>query len=243
MPTKLLAAVAVVILLFGLGASGLLNTGTQKKDNVGWEEKRSLEELENRSLKAIARRMKAEGKGKATIPGYRVDYPGMEMTLDEAVRDYSVVVGELIESKGYSSNSYGIRTWYRFKITDPISEKHADFCPACPEPPEIPEDFSHPGPDEIVLATGGGVLNVDGVELTMINNPLLKFENGKKYVLVVSIAPSRVDLLGAGPAGVLRVDENERLEAIDKGSWPMHAEILQRFSGNLNRLKTHINSR
>jgi hypothetical protein len=240
MLTKLLAAVAVVVLLFGLGASGLLNTGTQKKDNLDWAEKRSLEELEKRSLKAIARRMKAEGKGKATIPGFHFDYPGMEMTLDEAVRDYSVVVADLIESKSYSINSNGIRTWYRFKITDPISEKHAAFCPACPEPPEIPEDFPHPGPDEIVTATGGGVLNVDGVELTMINHTLPQFENGKKYLLVVRIAPSRVALLGAGPAGVLRVDETERLEAIDKGSWPMHAEIRQRFSGNLNRLKTHI---
>jgi hypothetical protein len=240
---KLLAAVAVVILLFGLGASGLLNTGTQKKDNVGWEEKRSWEELEKRSLKAIAVRMKAEGKGKATIPGFYVDYPGMEMTLDEAVKGFSVVVGDMIESKSYSINSDAIRTWYRFKITDPISEKYADFCPTCPEPAKISEDFSHPGPDEIVLTTGGGVLNVDGVELTMINHTLPQFENGKKYLLVVSIFPSRVARLGAGPAGILRVDENERLEAIDKGSWPIQAEISQRFSGNLNKLKTHINSK
>jgi hypothetical protein len=235
MLTKLLAAVGVVVLLFGLGASGLLNPRTQKKDIVDWEEKRSL--------KSIARRMKAEGKRKGDIPGYYVDYPGMDMTLDEAVKGFSVVVAHLIESKSYSINSNGIRTWYRFQITDPISEKHADFCPTCPEPPEIPEDFAHPGPDEIVMATGGGVLDVDGVELTMINNTLPQFESGKKYLLVVRIAPSRVALLGAGPAGVLRVHETERLEPIDTGNWPMQSEIRQRFSGNLNRLKTHINSK
>jgi hypothetical protein len=93
-----------------------------------------------------------------------------------------------------------------------------------------------------VTTTAGGVLNVDGVELTMINDTLPQFENGKKYLLVVSIAPTRVALLGAGPAGILRVDENERLEPIDKGGWPMQAEIRQRLSGNLNKLKTHINN-
>ncbi len=235
MQTKLLAAVAFVVLLFGLGASGLLNTGTQKKEILGWEEKRSL--------KSIARRMKAEGKRKGDIPGYHVDYPGMNMTLDEAVKDFSLVVAHLVESKSYPHNSYGIRTWYRFQVTDPISEKHADFCPTCPQPPEIPEDFSPPGSDEIILATGGGVLNVDDVDLTMVNNTLPQFENGKKYLLVVRIAPSRVALLGAGPAGVLRVDESEKLEAIEKGGWPMHAEIRKRFSGNLNNLKTHINTK
>jgi hypothetical protein len=236
MLTKVLAASALVILLFGLGASGLLNTGTQRKDIADW--------LETRSLKAIARRMKAEGKRKADAPGFYVDYPGMELTLDEAVKGFSVVVGDMIESKSYSINADGIRTWYRFKITDPISEKYADLCPTCPEPATIPEDFSHPGSDEIVLTTGGGVLNVDGVELTMINYSMPQFENGKKYLLVVSIFPSRVARLGAGPAGVLRVDENDRLEAIDdKGNWPMQVEISQRFSGNLNKLKTHINSK
>ena len=235
MLTKLLAAVAVVVILFGLGASDLLNTRTQKKDIADWEEKRSL--------KSIARRMKAEGKRKGDIPGYHVDYPGMDMTIDEAVKDFSVVVAHLVERKSYSSNSTGIRTWYRFQITDPISEKHAGFCPTCPQPPEIPEDFSHPGSDEIVLATGGGVLDVDGVELTMINDTLPQFENGNKYLLVLRITPSRVALLGAGPAGVLRVDETERLEPIEKGNWPIQSEIRQRFSGNLSRLKTHINSK
>lgn len=229
---KLLAVVAVVILLIGLGVKGILNSSNQQTNYEKWRDKNSLKE--------IARRSKFERKGKVTIPGPFIDYPGMEMKLEEATRDYSVVVGQVIENKSYPFDSDGVRTWYRFKIIDLLSEKYGDYCHTCPEAPEVPADFSPVSPNEILVATAGGTVNADGVELTMNNRSLPPFENGKKYLLVISITPSRVALLGAGPAGIFRVDENERLEAVDKGNRPMQAEISERFAGDLPKLKTHM---
>jgi hypothetical protein len=229
---KLIAVVACVILLLGLGARGLLNNGVQKKENVKWAEQNSLKE--------IARRSKAEGKGTVTISGPWSDYPGVDMKLEEALRDYSVVVAEVIANKSYPINSDGVRTWYKFKIIDPLSEKYAHYCHTCPEIPEAPEDLSPINSDEFLLAIGGGTVNVDGVEVTVNNRSLPAFESGKRYVLVVSLTPSRVALLGAGPSGVFRVDENERLEAVDNGNRPMQAEISQRFAGKLSNLKAHM---
>lgn len=232
MVIKSIAVVACVILLLGLVASGLLKTGIQRKETVKWEDKNSLRE--------IARRTKEEGKAKVTIPGPFIDDPGMDMKVDEALRDYSVVVAEVIESKSYAFDSYGIRTWYKFRITEALSERNSTYCPTCPEVPEAPQDLAPINSDEFLLATGGGTVNVDGVEVTVKDRSLPVFESGKKYLLVISLTPSRVALLGAGPAGVFRVSDDEKLEAVNQLGYPIQTEISQRFAGKLSELKSHL---
>jgi hypothetical protein len=228
---KLIAAFACVILLIALGASGLRNVGTQKKAQVKWEDKHSLKE--------IARRSKAEGKGAIKVPGSWFDYPGRDMTLDKALSDYTVVVAEMMTSKSYPFESRGVRTWYKFKIKEALSEKYANPCSTCPEIPDVPEDLSPVNYDEFVFPTSGGTVNVDGVDVTVDPGSEPVFESGKKYLLVVSLAPSRVALMGAGPSGIFQVNEDDRLEAADKAS-PMQAEITRRFAGSLAKLRTHL---
>jgi hypothetical protein len=142
MVTKLIAVVACVILVLGLGARGLLKTGIQKKQTMKWED--------TNSLKEIARRTKEEGRGKVTVPGPFAEYPGVGMKVDEALRDYSVVVAEVIASKSYAFDSYGIGTWYKFRITDSLSERTPKYCPTCPEVPEAPQDLPPINSDEIL---------------------------------------------------------------------------------------------
>lgn len=232
MVTKLIAVVACVILLLGLGATGLLKTGIQKKEVVKWEDKNSLKE--------IARRSKEEGRARVTVPGPWVRYPGMETKIDEALRDYSVVVAELIESKSYAVDSHGIGTWHKFRIIDALSERTPKYCPTCPEVAEAPQDFSVINRDEFLLATGGGTVDIDGVEVTEQDRLLPVFESGKKYLLVISLTPTRVAVLGAGPAGVFRLADDEKLEAVNELGYPIQAEISQRFAGKLSELKSHV---
>src|SRR5258705_132686 len=213
---KFIAAIACVIVLLGLGAGGILNSGTQKSDSVKWADKNSLKE--------IARRSKEQGQQTVTIPGTRIDYAGADMKLEEALRDYSVVVAEVVASKSYVIGTDSVKTWYKFKIKDSLSEKIAGYCPTCPDVPEAPEEFSTLNFDEFLLRTSGGTVNVDGIEVT-VTSALPTFESGKRYLLVVSITPSRVARLCAGPSGIFRVDENERLEAVDKANRPMQEEI------------------
>jgi hypothetical protein len=140
------------------------------------------------------------------------------MKLDKALQDYTVVVAELITSKSYLANSDGATTWYKFKIIDPLSERYANYCNTCPDVPEVPEDLSPVNYNEFVLPTSGGTVNVDGVEVTVDSGSEPVFENGKKYLLVLSLWPSRVARNGCGSVRGFQVDENERLEAVDKAS-------------------------
>jgi hypothetical protein len=231
MVPKLIAAVFCVLLLVGLGAKGLLSSRSQRKDVVAWEDTNSLIEM--------ARRAKAKGEVKVTLPGVIVDYPGTEMTFDEALKDYSVVVAEVVGMKSQPHGSRSIETWYRFQMIDPLSEKLTKYCNTCPGPPEIPEDMPSIGSDEFFVVDAGGALNINGVEITQISHSIPPFEIGKKYLLVVSLTPSRVAMFGAGPAGIFQVAENEKLEAVNDDNYPLQAEVRQRFDGNLTNLKTH----
>lgn len=224
--------VGCVILLLGLGVRGLLTSAVQNKTMVKWEDKYSLKE--------IARRTKQEAKAKVTIPGPFIEYPGTDMKVEEALRDYSVVVAEVIAGKSYAFDSYSIGTWYKFRITDALSQRSAAYCPTCPEIPEAPQDLSPINSDEFVLATGGGTVNIDGIDVTVNDRSLPVFESGKKYLLVISLKPTRVAVLGAGPSGVFRVTDDGRLDAINERNYPMQAEIAQRFAGKLSELKSHV---
>lgn len=230
MVSKFIAAIAVVILLVVLGATGILRSGSPKKDPVKWEEKNSLKEK--------ARRGKAEGKTAITVPGFWIDHPATNMKLDTALQDLSVLVAEVVTSKSYPFHSSGVTTWYKFRILEPLTEKFEKYCPTCPVP-DVPEDFSPINTDEFLLPTSGGTINVDGVDVTVDRGSEPVFESGQRYLLVLRLRQSRVAALGAGSAGIFRVEENEKLEAFDKAS-PIQAEINRRFSGSLSKLKTHI---
>lgn len=232
MLSKLMAALARVIFLLGLAAGGLLNSGIQKKNDVKWEDQHSLKE--------IARRSKELGKARITLPGPHANLPGVNMSLDEALRDHSVVVAEVVARKSYVFDSYGIRTWYRFRITDALSQRIAKYCPTCPEVGEAPQDLLPINSDEFLLATGGGTVNIDGVEVTVDSQSLPTFESGKRYLLFVSLTPSGVARLGAGPAGIFRVADNEKLEAVDKRNYPIKAEVSRRFAGKLSEFRSHV---
>jgi len=229
---KLIAAIACALLLVVLGATGILKlkSGAKNNDYVKWRDKNSLKEK--------ARQTKAEGKKAITLPGVWIDYPVSDVKLDTAFQNYSVVVAEVVTSKSYPVNNDGVTTWYKFRVLDQLSEKFANYCHTCPEP-EVPEDLSSINVDEFLLPTAGGTINVDGVEVTVDRGSEPVFESGKKYLLILSLAVSRVASLPARSAGIFRVDENEKLEAFDKSS-PIQAELNRRFGGDLSKLKTHI---
>jgi hypothetical protein len=222
---KLTIAIACILLFLTLGIIKKQTTST-------WAERNSVKE--------IARRTKAEGRSKVTITGPAIDYPGEGMNLDLAARDYSVVVAEPTENKSYFMGSQAVRTWYRFRIVDTLSQKPPSPCYTCSPVPDIPEDFGAINPNEFLMATAGGTVSVDGIEVTVDNPAIPAFEKGKKYLLFISITPSQVALLAAGPSGVFRVNEDESLEAVNKSNRPLKSDINQRFNLKLSKLKEQL---
>jgi hypothetical protein len=224
---------ALLLLTFSFLALVFVRTSSKIQEPIRYPTKDRLQ--------WYATKTKNEGKRKVIVPGPIVDYPGIDMNFNEAVKNYTVLIAEPIESKSYF-DSDDIITWYKFRILDILSPRNYVYCNTCPPIPEAPREMSPINPDEFVLAVSGGTATVDGVDITMTNNSLPSFEIGKEYLLFVSVTPSGVAMLGAGPSGIFAIGNDGSLEAVDKNNRPLKAEINQRFKLKLSVLKSSLNN-
>ena len=221
---------AVILCTFFLLSLALIN----QQEPVPWAERNSI--------RAVARKSKAEGKKNVTLPGRILNYAGLNMDFATATNLYSLVIAEPVETGSYLANAEEIRTWYKFRLLETLSAKPNVPCGTCPPMPEVPSAALPLGTDEFVVVTSGGTLNIDGVEITLENKDLGSFLKRQKYLLFISFTPSRVAKIGGGPSGVFRINGEGDLEAVSDSERPIGAEIKRRFGWKLSTLKAHFKS-
>ncbi len=191
-------------------------------------------------LQWYAKKTKDEGKTRVRVPGPIIDYAGVDIGLEEALRNYSAVVGEIIGNASYIVNSEDVMTWYKFKTLDTLSHKGYVYCHTCAPIPDVPEEIGPVSHDEFLLPVSGGTVIVDGVELTMENTSIPPFETGKKYLLFVTLTPSKVAVLAAGPSGIFQVNDDHSLQSVNTKPSPLQTQIKQRFNFSLSKLKAQV---
>ncbi len=234
MVLKLVLAIAAIAILTTLGIRAVYYSG---RGTPSVQDKNSLVE--------IARRKKAEGQDKATVSGLIIDYGGAGMDLDEALKNYSVFVAEPIESKSFPLELSNISTWYKFRILETLSRRSYLYCPNCSPIAPIPKEMGSPNYDEFFVHTSGGVIDVEGVEITQPYGSLqfgssLHFEAGNKYLMFVNLAPSQVAIVAGGPSGAFRLDKNDSLHPLNKESAPLPNKVRSHFR-QLSEFKSRIN--
>jgi len=217
-------AIAGGLLLLGLGIGGIL--------------KAPQEYTKDKSIASVAHRTKIQGKTQVTVPGKLVDYPGMNIGLDEALRNYSAVIAEPIESKSFVTDSSDeIRTAYKFRILETLSQRNAVFCNTCPALNDVSDKLRPALYNEFLLELSGGTVTVDGVEVTMVSDATLKIEDGQRYLMFISFTPGGMASITGGPSGIFRITSDESLEAMSNGKNRLTREIAARFSKSLSRFK------
>jgi hypothetical protein len=192
------------------------------------------------SLVEIARRNKAEGKNKTAISEIRIDYGGANMELDQALINYSIVIAEPVQNKSFALDSSNITTWYKFRVLETLARKSYIFCSTCSPVPPIPEEMGEPNYDEFFVDTIGGVLNVEGVEISQPNSSL-HFETGNKYMMFVNLSPSQVAVIAGGPSGVFELGKNGSLRSLNKENARLPAEMQRHFGRKLSEFRSHFN--
>lgn len=227
MALKTLIALLATVILFAAGTK------------LTQDRKISHEEWKNRhSLKSVSKRTKIEGKTSVVIPGPRIEFPGENMTLQDAFRELSVVIAEPIEIKSSLFSDDEIITWYRCRLVDTISIRPPLMCDGCPEPLEKPADINRNELGEVLIPKVGGTVVVDDVRITMKDVHMPDFELHKRYLVFVSISPNGVAMLTGGPTSVFRITDTDSLEPMNKKS-RLKTEIEHRFNLKLGKLRTH----
>jgi hypothetical protein len=220
--SKLIIVLSVLVLI-GVGVTATFRT-PQENSGAG------------KSIELMARQAKAEGKSRITIPGPIIDYPNMGLSLDEVLKKYSALVVEVAESTSFVPASDDIRTAYKFRIVEFLSQKPAKVCEKCSPLTDVSDKLSTAKVNEFVLEVSGGTVTIEGVEVTMTGGKL-RFAEGKKYLMLVSFTPGGMAQLAVGPSGVFRIKEDDSLESISNPKHLVPAQIASRFSNNLSTFK------
>ena len=188
-----------------------------------------------------AKLAKIQGKRKVFLPGYHVSYANEVKSLNDALSNQGLIIGELIKKKSGVINNEYIVTWYKFKIIDNLT---ADLpqCLACESRLENEaKDMLPEGPNEILISAIGGSVKVEGVEVTMEYSGVPEFLKSQRYLLFLATDSSgKIGVLKMGSVGVFRIDPTGLIEPVDDTPHPLRAELIGRHNRSLDQLKDHI---
>lgn len=222
MKAKLITSrAAVFVLLTVVGVVALSMAQRRPREDTSPSQPRDADEG---TLQWHARRARAKGLQEITIPTPRWRITGAA-NLDEALNQFSVVLAKPVEEKSFIWSPYNIRTWYKFKVREFLSQRDWPTCDVCPAPPDAPADLLPLKRDEILIVRAGGTAVVDGVRITSVDSAFPPFSRSQEYLLFVKLnRADRVGEISMSHYGVFTVDEGG-VRQINNRSHPFAAEL------------------
>lgn len=198
----------------------------------------SDEPAEYGSLRWRVQQAKSKGERELTLGVFGC---GMRVsTLDEALANYSVAVVQPIEKRTYVEK-HGLRTWYKFKVLEVLSQKPLPSHSTWSSYAEVPADLFPLSGDEVLMQGGDGSARIDGVAVIQhTNSP--DYALAKKYLLFLEFHPSRGLSTVPWPdeIGIFTVDSDGFIKATDGGSYDLKGQMGTRFGNSLERLRDYL---
>jgi hypothetical protein len=237
----LLLFISVVAVAIGY-ASRIRQNGGQADKHI-----KELEEAEKKarlSIPGAVELAKARGQQRIVVPGLQTLYMGLAETsdeLDEKLNDYTVVIGKLVDKQSYVRSEGAIETWNKFRVIDTLSPGPAKT-PYFPWPP-VPDQLLPLKENEILVHTQGGVVTVDGVEVTQWDSDIPHFEKSPRYLLVLSYDPSaRKGFLELGSQSLLPMNADNSLNG-RSDKYLLQQLMKERYGGAVSGLKQKLAQR
>ena len=237
-------ALKVVTLLTTL-ALGLTLTWswrlTQRAGNTGMPGSSlpySGEPAEYGSLRWQVQQAKARGESELILG---VIGCGMGVsTLDEALANHSVAIAQPVEKRTYVEK-HGLRTWYKFKVLEVLSQKPLPSHSTWSSYAEAPADLLPLSEDEMLMQGGDGSARIDGVTITQrTNSP--DYSLAEKYLLFLEFDSSRrlATVPWSDEVGIFTVDGEGSVKATDGGSYDLKEQMGKRFGNTVERLRGYL---
>ena len=160
-------------------------------------------------------------------------------SLQQELSRDTVVLADLVGKRTYAE-TFGLRTWYRFKTRETLVEH--------PTPRYLaglfkgaPSDMLPIAEDEFLIEGVNGQMVIDGVTVTQHSNGA-KYLVGQTYLLFLWIdASTRTAALSASdPHGVFLVDSDGNLNAYVEEPYPFKTALAKRFNNSVNNLRGYL---
>lgn len=195
------------------------------------------------SLEALAQDALERNLESVTIPTAMWSYAGVT-GIDEATTAYSVVIAHPVSRKSYVWNSEFqiIGSWYKFAITENLSQRPFTTCTTCPASPAPPSDLLPLGSNELLIPKFGGSVVVNGVTISSVDETFAEYEMSRSYLLFLKVDASKgVGLTALGPASVFTVSSAGVLSTVAEGADNSLAQdISNRYGNSLTALRAAL---
>jgi hypothetical protein len=161
-------------------------------------------------------------------------------SLDEALARDTVVLAE-VSGKKTLADKYGLRTWYRFRLVEALSEKPMPKYMTYDSLPDPPYDMRPLSEDEFVILEANGDMEIDGVRVRQRSNGVV-YTTGGTYLLFLHIEPAkRVAFRSAtDPLGVFLVAKDGTFKAHIDSPYPLRDEMTRRYGNSIEKLRTAL---
>lgn len=196
------------------------------------------------SLEALAQDAIDRNLQSLTIPTHQWSYAGVS-GVNEAVASYSLVVAHPVSKHSYIWNSEFqiIGTWYKFAITEYLSQKPFNTCTDCPPSPNPPGNLLPLNSNELLIPKFGGLVSINGVGINSIDEVFPDYDMSQNYLLFLRIDASKgIGLTSLGPAAVFTVSPNGELSTVAEGTNnSLATDIAQTYGNSLAALRAALN--
>lgn len=200
------------------------------------------------TLTGRARRAKARGEYQLNITSTG-EYDGAA-TLDDALGRYTVLVAEPLMSRSYLVDDIGLRTWYKFRVSETISQKPYYVCPDCATggAPAPPADMLPLNSNEILVYAGGGNMVIEDVSVREDIADAHTYLLAQKYLLFLNYdAGQQAGGVDLGAAGIFILRGTDTLENVHLDSTgavvggPVADGVAARYANSLTQMRNAIN--
>lgn len=209
------------------------------------EEMEARDKAQGLTLQERVRLAKLRNQQKITVrASYNTSlYVGF-LDMDNAADNYNVVIAKPVAAVARLNEDGLIDTSYRFKNVEVLSERGES---------KYPFTFSGDFPAELgtfeegdyMVTIRGGVMVLDGVEVTLKYDDFELFSLDKEYLLFLKFdTTGKLGALGMGPLSALALDPDGTLHTLDRQeSHAIKQAIKSQFRDSVETLRAHLKSR
>lgn len=230
------------IVIFVLAFTTIVITRNDSEDTqLSRQQISELEEKERRktiTLRERAQLAKARGEKKVILPAVSSLY--MEAASPDELRqrlpEYTVVTAELVGRKSYLQGDGSIRSWYKFRVVDTLSQvPPLPFL--APTTDTVHEELIPLRENEFVINRPGGRLTIDGMEIVQREHYIPDFGASQRYLLLLSFdAPRKIGEIILGSQSILPINPDSTVNA-EHAEHMLQRTIVEHYGGAVGQLK------
>jgi hypothetical protein len=192
------------------------------------------------SLEALAQNCAANGIQSIDINTMLWEYEGIS-GIDDALSKYSVIVAHPISSTSYawSSERQIIGTWYKFAVTESLSQRPHIACDTCDSDP--PASLLPLSAGQLLIPKYGGSVVINAVTINSVDTDFPVYQTSQNYLMFLDIDQTKgVGNVNGGGVAVFVIDANGLLTPANSMSSALAEDISLRYGNSITTLRAAL---